>query len=95
MNEVAWPCPTLCDTMDCSLLGSSIHGIFHARILEWGNSTDQIFYILTDFMWPTIERRILKSVLITLDLAFPPFNSTNFDAYILNFCYMYKYLKLL
>ena len=28
-------CPTLWDSMDCSLPGSSIHGIFHARILEW------------------------------------------------------------
>ena len=29
-------CPTLCDPMDCSLPGSSIHGIFQARVLEWG-----------------------------------------------------------
>ena len=29
-------CPTLCDLMDCSLSGSSIHGIFQARVLEWG-----------------------------------------------------------
>ena len=28
-------CPTLCDPMDCSLRGSSIHGIFQARVLEW------------------------------------------------------------
>ena len=28
-------CPTLCDPMDCSPLGSSIHGILQARILEW------------------------------------------------------------
>ena len=30
------PCPTLCDPMDCSLPASSIHGIFQARVLEWG-----------------------------------------------------------
>ena len=35
MNEVAQSCPTLCDPMDCSLSGSSVHGIFQARILEW------------------------------------------------------------
>ena len=29
-------CPTLSDVMDCSLPGSSIHGIFQARVLEWG-----------------------------------------------------------
>ena len=34
-SEVAQLFPTLCDPMDCSLLGSSIHGIFQARILEW------------------------------------------------------------
>ena len=34
-SEVAQSCPTLCDLMDCRLTGSSIHGIFQARILEW------------------------------------------------------------
>ena len=29
-------CPTLCNPMDCSLPGSSIHGIFQAGVLEWG-----------------------------------------------------------
>ena len=28
--------PTLCDTMDCSLPGSSVHGICQASVLEWG-----------------------------------------------------------
>ena len=35
-SEVAQSCLTLCDPMDCSLPGSSIHGIFQARVLEWG-----------------------------------------------------------
>ena len=35
-SEVAQSCPTLSDIMDCSLPGSSIHGIFQARVLEWG-----------------------------------------------------------
>ena len=35
-SEVTLSCPTLCNPMDCSLPGSSIHGIFQARILEWG-----------------------------------------------------------
>ena len=34
-HEVAQSCPTLCDPMDCSLPGSSVHGIFQARFLEW------------------------------------------------------------
>ena len=35
-SEVAHSCLTLCDPMDCSLPGSSVHGIFQARVLEWG-----------------------------------------------------------
>ena len=34
-SEVVQSCPTLHDPMDCSLLGSSLHGIFQARVLEW------------------------------------------------------------
>jgi len=36
-TEVAQSCPTLSDPTDCSLPGSSIHGIFQARVLEWGD----------------------------------------------------------
>ena len=35
-SEVAQSCLTLSDPMDCSLPGSSVHGIFQARVLEWG-----------------------------------------------------------
>ena len=35
-SEVAQLFPTLSDPMDCSLTGSSVHGIFQARVLEWG-----------------------------------------------------------
>ena len=34
-SEVAQSCPILSDPMDCSPPGSSIHGIFQARVLEW------------------------------------------------------------
>ena len=34
-SEVAQSCPTLSDLMDCSLTGSSVHGIFQARVLCW------------------------------------------------------------
>ena len=34
-SKVTQSCPTLCDLMDCSLPGSSVHGIFQARVLEW------------------------------------------------------------
>ena len=35
-SEVAQSCPALSDPMDCKLPGSSIHGSFQARVLEWG-----------------------------------------------------------
>ena len=35
-SEVVQSCPTLSDPVDCSLPGSSVHGIFQARVLEWG-----------------------------------------------------------
>ena len=35
-SEVAQPCLTLCDPMNCSLPRFSVHGIFQARVLEWG-----------------------------------------------------------
>ena len=43
-SEVPQLCPTLSNLMDCCLPGSSIHGIFQARVLEWGSiafSTNQ------------------------------------------------------
>ena len=46
-SEVAQSCLTLCDPMDCSLLGSSIHGIFQARVLEWV----AIAFSTASYMW--------------------------------------------
>ena len=56
--EVAQSCPTLCDPMDCSLPGSSIHGVFQARVLEWcaiAFSDDQLGSLLKsrDITLPT------------------------------------------
>ena len=34
-SEATQSCPTLCDPMDCNLRGSSVHGIFQARVLDW------------------------------------------------------------
>ena len=41
-SEVPQSCLTLSDPMDCSLPGSSIHGIFQARVLEWGTISEVI-----------------------------------------------------
>ena len=47
-SEVAQSCLTLSDSMDCSPPGSSIHGIFQARVLEW----DAIAFSETMLVWP-------------------------------------------
>ena len=46
-SEVTQLCPTLSNPMDCSLPGSSAHGIFQARVLEWGAIAFSPFYAVT------------------------------------------------
>ena len=54
-SEVTQSCPTLSDPMDCSPPGSSIHGIFQARVLKWGaivfsdSKSTQSYIYLRDF----------------------------------------------
>ena len=48
-SEVAQSCPTLRDPMDCSPPGFSVHGIFQARVLEWGAIA---FLALPKLVWP-------------------------------------------
>ena len=51
-SEVAQSCPTFSDPMDCSLPGSSVHGIFQAGVLEWGAiafSTQYLLLLLSHF----------------------------------------------
>ena len=54
-NEVAQSCPTLTDPMDCSLTGSSVHGIFQARVLEWGSIAFSKIYMRSSLM-ENVER---------------------------------------
>ena len=50
-REVAQSCPTLSDLMDCSLTGSSVHGIFQARVLEWGAIAFSVEYHVAKLLW--------------------------------------------
>ena len=43
-SEVVQSCPTLHDPMDCSPSGSSVHGIFQARVLEWAAIAFSVLY---------------------------------------------------
>ena len=53
-SEVAQSCPTLSDPMDCSLTGSSVHGIFQARVLEWGAIAFSIMVIQNHVAFPNL-----------------------------------------
>ena len=59
----AQSCPTLCDPMDCSLPGSSVHGIFQARIRMWV----AIFYSPGDLPNPGIEPKFPVSPVLQAD----------------------------
>ena len=64
-SEVAQSCPTLSDPMDCSLLGPSIHGIFQARVLEWGATAFSKYFMLTPtylhgICWPLLGIGFVK-----------------------------------
>ena len=50
-SEVAQSCPTLSDLMDCSLPGSSTHGIFQARVLEWAAIAFSILTLRSCLFW--------------------------------------------
>ena len=54
-SEVAQSCPTLHEPMDCSLPGSSIHGIFQARVLEWGAIAFSQFYFIPPHLPPPLS----------------------------------------
>ena len=50
-SEVAQSCPTPSDLMDCSLPGSSVHGIFQARVLLISINTAQLLTLFIHFLW--------------------------------------------
>ena len=60
-SEVAQSCPTLSDPMDCSLPGSSIHGIFQARVLEWGAITFSDMVIFNNYCSPRGRKELFTT----------------------------------
>ena len=60
-SEVTQSCPTLCDPVGCSLPGSSVHGIFQARVLEWDAiSQSELFSSLTLGCWQCPKDKLLE-----------------------------------
>ena len=74
-SEVAQSCLTLSDAMDCSLPGSSINGIFQARVLEWGaiafstsSSGNPIIRMLVCLIWSQRFLRLSSGLFILFTL---------------------------
>ena len=70
-SEVTQLCPTLRDPMDCSLPGSSVHGIFQARVLEWVaiafSNIEGTKYLLDNLVFMrTLDTQLRQAVLCTL-----------------------------
>ena len=72
-SEVIQSCPTLSDPMDCSLTGSSIHGIFQARVQEWGaiafsaeGSSRYLSWLHIVFTWEPLKLLTPRSLSATI-----------------------------
>ena len=94
-SEVAQLCPTLSDPMDCSLPGSSVHGIFQARVLEWGAiafSVSLSHSVVFLYFFPLIaEEGFLTSSCYSLELCIQMFISFLFS-FAFHFSSFHSYL---
>ena len=73
-SEVAQSCPILRDPMDCSLPGSSAHGIFHTRVLEWGAIAFSILTLLAGLKVLMQGLCIMKTSIKVLTILVPLFS---------------------
>ena len=79
-SEVAQSCLTLSDLTDCSPPGSSVHGIFQARVLEWGaiafsspyHISDQLFTLYLHYFYPTEALSIYHSLHYFINVVHSP-----------------------
>ena len=99
-REVTQSCPTLCDPMVCSSPGSSIHGIFQARILEWVVISFSIHY--DDLRYKTQECWMAKAKVddisgswtITKSREFNPPGNISRHATVLCGLFLWKFLSV-
>ena len=84
-SEAAQSCPTLCDSMDCSLQSSSVHGTLQARVLEWvaisfsrGSSRPRDRIQVSRIagrrftIWATREGHKMKNILNNIQKSYSP-----------------------
>ena len=69
-SEVAQSCPTPSDPMDCNLPGSSVHGIFQARVLEWVAIAFSVLDInTTEMEICSLPQKILEQIAVLRNLS--------------------------
>ena len=92
-SEVAQSCPTLSDPRDCSPPGSSIHGIFQARVLEWGAiafSAPKVYWIIypstQDFTAPPLIMKFPCTSWSVSGLCSVPFDCSYGKTELKNYC---------
>ena len=68
-SKVTQSCPTLSNPMDCSLSGSSVHGIFQTRVLEWGAIAFSVTLALRLSLNSSVKVGILL-LLLTIEKSF-------------------------
>ena len=61
-SEAAQSCPTLSNLVDCSLLGSSIHGISQARVLKWGAIAFSVFHTYLPLKRASLVAQMVKNL---------------------------------
>ena len=97
-SEVAPSCPTLSDPMDCSPPGSSIHGIFQTRVLEWVASAFSIcpspYIIYWNKLWHYILLLVMLTLITWLNGVCGSLFNVNISPFIINKYFVRKYLKL-
>ena len=70
-SEVVQSCPTLSDLMDCNLPGSSISGIFQARVLEWGAIAFSVTFTRKFFSSSLSSIKVVSSAYLRLLIFLP------------------------
>ena len=83
-SEVAQSCPTLSDPMDCSLPGSSVHGILQARVLEWGAIAFSVYVCVCVCVFKTYY----------IYITYKTYYIYKYIIYIIHICLLNKFLKV-
>ena len=97
-SKVAQSCPTLRNPVDCSLLGSSAHGIFQARVLEWvaiafSKRYPRMYILSSQVIQSCVEQTlILVNLTLTTKLLGNRARDTRYQLYLLLTLWMLPYL---